>query len=208
MMDDYDRLLKRANTYLEALSKKDRKGIEDKFEKDKEEQTEIYRNEVDLYHDMKPLEFKSFEIISTGLDTQNPDFSYRSQYSLDGLVKKAGDNLVLSVGKLLGSQLSLEGHDRERDCDVYRTAANQLVWDIIVDIPDGYTVSQESLDKLQQLVRNDAGEFTARANVDGNKLHLQATKSYFKSYYPLSQWQDLLKIIDTLTLQANILIAR
>ena len=203
MMDDYDKQLKREKSYLEALSKKDRKGMEDKFEKDKEEQTEIYRNEVDLYHDMKPLEFKSFEIISTGLDTQNPDFSYRSQYSLDGLVKKAGDNLVLSVGKLLGSQLSLEGHDRERDCDVYRTAANQLVWDIIVDIPDGYTVSQESLDKLQQLVRNDAGEFTARANVDGNKLHLQATKSYFKSYYPLSQWQELLKIIDTASEYTN-----
>lgn len=196
MMDDYDRMLKREKTYLEALSKKDRKGIEDQFEKDKEEQNEIYRDEVDLYHDMKPLEFKGFEVLQTGLDPQNPDFSYRSQYTLDGLVKKAGDNMVLSVGKLLGSQLSVEGHDRERDCDVYRSAANQLLWDINVEIPSGYTVSQESLAKLQQSVKNDAGEFTASAKVEGNTLHMQATKSYFKSYYPLSQWQDLLKIID------------
>ena len=196
MMDDYDRLLKREKTYLEALSKKDRKGIEDKFEKDKEEQNEIYRDEVDIYHDMKPLEFKGFEVLQTGLDPQNPDFSYRSQYTLDGLVKKAGDNMVLSVGKLLGSQLSVEGHNRERDCDIYRNSANQLLWDINVEIPSGYTVSQESLAKLQQSVKNDAGEFNASAKVEGNTLHLQASKSYFKAYYPLSQWQDLLKIID------------
>ena len=196
MMDDYDRLLKREKTYLEALSKKDRKGIEDKFEKDKEEQNEIYRDEVDLYHDMKPLEFKGFEVLQTGLDPQNPDFSYRSHYTLDGLVKKAGDNIVLSLGKLLGSQLSVEGHDRERDCDVYRNSANQLLWDINVEIPSGYTVSQESLAKLQQSVKNDAGEFTSSATVEGNTLHMQASKSYFKAYYPLAQWQDLLKIID------------
>lgn len=203
MMDDYDRLLKREKTYLEALSKKDRKGIEDKFEKDKEEQNEIYRDEVDLYHDMKPLEFKGFEVLQTGLDPQNSDFSYRSQYTLDGLVKKAGDNMVLSVGKLLGSQLSVEGHNRERNCDIYRNSANQLLWDINVEIPSGYTVSQESLAKLQQSVKNDAGEFNASAKVEGNTLHLQATKSYFKSYYPLSQWQDLLKIIDTASEYTN-----
>ena len=196
MMDDYDRLLKRENTYLEALSKKERQGIEDKLRKENEEQQEIYKDEVDLYHDMKPLEFKSFEVVQTGLDSQNPDFIYRSQYSLDGLVKKAGNNLVLSVGKLLGSQLALEGRDRVRDCDVYRSAPNQLLWDITVEIPSGYSISQENLAKLQQAVKNEAGEFNASATVDGNTLHLQATKSYFKAHYPLEQWQELLNIID------------
>ena len=104
--------------------------------------------------------------------------------------------MVLSVGKLLGSQLSVEGHNRERDCDVYRNSANQLLWDINVEIPSGYTVSQESLAKLQQSVKNDAGEFTSSATVEGNTLHMQASKSYFKAYYPLAQWQDMLKIID------------
>ncbi|MBR6490605.1 MAG: DUF3857 domain-containing protein [Muribaculaceae bacterium] len=196
MMDDYDRLLKRENNYLDALPKKDRKGVEDKFEKDKESQDEIYKDEVELYHDIRPLEFKSFEVISTGLDPQNPDFSYRSQYTLDGLIKKAGDNLVVSVGKLLGSQLSIEGHERERDCDIYRNSANQLLWDINVEIPNGYSISQESLVKLQQSVKSEVGEFTSSADVEGNTLHLQATKSYFKSYYPLSKWQELLKVID------------
>ena len=115
---------------------------------------------------------------------------------MDGWVKKAGSNLVVSVGKLIGSQAKVEGVTRNRSFDVNRRSPGLLRWDIRVNIPDGYEVSSESLDKLNQSVKNNAGEFTANASVEGRQLQLVVSKRYDKSDYPASQWQELLQMLD------------
>ena len=196
MIEDYDRLLHRKKTYLEEISKKERKAVEEQFEKEKESQLELFKSEAEFCHDIKPKQYIGYNILSTGLDPQSPQYVYDTHYTLDGLVKKAGNNLVVSVGKLLGNQLSVEGEERKRDCDIYRDSPKSFDTIIYLSLPSGYTITGDNLDKLNVDVKNEAAAFKVTPSLEGDKLHLLVQKTYYKAHYPQSQWQDLLKVID------------
>ncbi len=115
---------------------------------------------------------------------------------MEGLVKKAGPNLILSTGRLLGDLMKVEGTDRQRDADINMLSARQTVWDIEVTLPAGYKVSPESLQQLDKNVSNDCGAFVAKATSENGKLMLHVTKTYSKGYLPASKWTELLSIID------------
>lgn len=192
----YDKYLGRKKEYMEKVSKRQREGTKQQFAKESDEQRDNFKTEVELYHDQAAEQVLSAEILSTGIDPQSPAFDYRTRYSMDGWVKKAGNNLIVSVGKLIGSQVKMEGVNRNRMADVDRRSPGLLTWDITVEIPSGLEVTGESLEKLQQHVENSAGEFTSSATVQDDQLHLTVTKRYNHGHYPASQWQELLQVID------------
>ena len=192
----YDEYLGRKKEYIKGVNKKQREGAQQQFTKQSEEQQDDFKAEIEMYHDVAADQVLSTEILSTGIAPQHPEFTYNTKYTMDGWVKKAGSNLVVSVGKLIGSQAKVEGVTRNRSFDVNRRSPGLLRWDIRVNIPDGYEVSSESLDKLNQSVKNNAGEFTANASVEGRQLQLVVSKRYDKSDYPASQWQELLQMLD------------
>ncbi|MBR1882418.1 MAG: DUF3857 domain-containing protein [Muribaculaceae bacterium] len=190
-----DAYLKCNKPYIEMADKKSRTGILQQFEKDKESQKNFFKEEVQLYHDQDAAEFTAYDITSTGIDPKHPDFTYTTHYAMDGWVKKAGSNLIVSIGKLIGDQVKIEGEARKRDFDINRRAT-QLTWNITLTLPSGYQVAAESLEKLQQNVSNNAGEFHAQASVSDNQLQLVVAKCYRKADYPVAEWQQLLQIID------------
>lgn len=192
----YDEYLGRKKEYIKGVNKRQREGTQQQFSKQSEDQQDDFKAEIEMYHDVAADRVLSTEILSTGIDPQHPEFTYKTQYTMDGWVKKAGSNLVVSVGKLIGSQAKVEGLNRNRSFDVNRSSPGLLRWDIRVNIPDGYEVSSESLSKLSRSVKNSAGEFTALASVEGRQLRLVVSKRYDKSEYPASQWQDLLQMLD------------
>lgn len=192
----YDEYLGRKKEYIKGVNKRLREGTQQQFSKQSEDQQDDFKAEIEMYHDVAADRLLSTEILSTGIDPQHPEFTYKTQYTMDGWVKKAGSNLVVSVGKLIGSQAKVEGVNRNRTFDVNRSSPGLLRWDIRVNIPDGYEVSSESLSKLSRSVKNSAGEFTALASVEGRQLRLVVSKRYDKSEYPASQWQDLLQMLD------------
>ena len=192
----YDEYLGRKKEYIKGVNKRLREGTQQQFSKQSEDQQDDFKAEIEMYHDVAADRLLSTEILSTGIDPQHPEFTYKTQYTMDGWVKKAGSNLVVSVGKLIGSQAKVEGVNRNRMFDVNRSSPGLLRWDIRVNIPDGYEVSSESLSKLSRSVKNSAGEFTALASVEGRQLRLVVSKRYDKSEYPASQWQDLLQMLD------------
>ena len=192
----YDEYLGRKKEYIQGVNKRLREGAQQQFTKQSEQQQDDFKAEIEMYHDVAADRVLSTEILSTGIDPQHPEFSYKTQYTMDGWVKKAGSNLVVSVGKLIGSQVKVEGVTRNRSFDVNRSSPGLLRWDIRVNIPDDYEVSGESLSKLSRSVKNSAGEFTANASVEGRQLRLVVSKRYDKSDYPASQWQELLQMLD------------
>ena len=192
----YDEYLGRKKEYIEGVNKRLREGAQQQFTKQNEEQQDDFKAEIEMYHDVAADRVLSTEILSTGIDPQHPEFTYKTQYTMDGWVKKASSNLVVSVGKLIGSQVKVEGVNRNRMFDVNRSSPGLLRWDIRVNIPDGYEVSSESLDKLNQRVKNSAGEFVAHASVEGQALRLVVSKRYDQRDYTAGQWQDLLQMLD------------
>ena len=69
------------------------------FDAKRKEQKEMIKSEITSVHSLEPKEVMDYKIHNLGVIDSSPEFSYEVNYILEGLVKKAGDNLILDAGK-------------------------------------------------------------------------------------------------------------
>ena len=131
-----------------------------------------------------------------GIRRDSSNFVYHVDYVMDGMVKRAGNNYLLSVGKLIGSSLKLEGKDRERIDDVWRKMAFVDEWNIEIPLPKGYKVSAEALKKIETSVANECGEFTVKATAGNESVKVYVRKCFAHRVEPVSNWSKLLALVD------------
>jgi hypothetical protein len=129
-----------------------------------------------------------------GIRHDKPALQYSSGFVIDGWVKKAGNNYIVDIGKLVGSQLKLEEKQRNRTVDVYMPFARSLEWQINLQVPDGYTL--EGIEKLNGSTDNASAAFISKATLEGNKLILRVSKSYKNAFEPAANWPNLVAMID------------
>ncbi len=86
---------------------------------------------------------------------------------MEGWIKKAGNNYIIDLGKLIASQLEIKKDQRERVKDIYMPFPRSFSYHIEFILPDGY--SAEGLDKLNASVMNETGGFISKAKMEGNK---------------------------------------
>jgi|GEM_PF-510541 len=153
-----------------------------------------FEEEIKNAHDMKTKELISFNILSMGIPKQGADLKYNVQYTMEGLVRKAGINYTIDAGKLTGVPLRLEVKERERNIDMYMPYARKYESVISFVIPNGYEV--DGIDNLQQDVINTCGKFMVKAAVDNNVLRIHLENEYYRSFEPAENWPQLLEIID------------
>ena len=134
------------------------------------------------------------KVMNMGVRHTNPDFVYSSKFKLSGLVKKAGNNYVIDIGKVQGSPLQIKPGQRKRTLDIYMPFARSLETDIVFQIPDGYTA--EGIANLNKRVENETGYFIAEAATDGKTVNIKIRKSYNKAFEPASNWEKMLAFID------------
>jgi len=176
--------------------KNDRKYIDQYktfFEDKRKEQKEFIQTEFQAYHSTNSGELITYSIKSIGTTIEEPKFEFETEYTIDGLVKKAGDNLILDAGKLIGTQWIPTEKERKRDWDAYSTPI-LIENEILIDIPIHYTV--EGIENLNKNTDNEYGKFTSSATVEGNKLKIITAKVYKKNFVPKNGWSILLEMID------------
>ena len=165
---------------------------------DRKNQKEIMKAETQVYYGVESAEMGEAKVLSVGTTDEKPALSYESSFVLDGMVKRAGQDLTLSIGKLLGAQLKIEGQERERTADIIREMPLCSTWDITVSLPEGYTVDAAELERLQTSVENAAGRFSTTLSLENGKLHLMAEKTILHKHEPVANWPLLLEIYDHL----------
>ncbi|MFY0253333.1 DUF3857 domain-containing protein [Chitinophaga sp. 30R24] len=190
------------NSFMEELddNKAERKLAEEyanAFAEAKKAQKDQFMEEVQEQFDVKPTELVSFKINQQGLRHDKPDFVYATSFTLDGLVKKAGNNYILDAGKLIGEPLKVKTEQRDRKVDVYMPFARSFEYDIEITIPSDYTLV--GADKLNKEIDNESGSFTVQATVAPDKLKLHIRKAYKNNFEPVAKWNNLLQIIDAAT---------
>ena len=179
------------------MSYKKSKGeaaAKERAEADKKEISENFQEEIKNYHDKVPVSIESTEVVNVGQN--NTPFTYKVAYTMDGLVKKAGKNLTLSVGQLIGQQTHIERKERQRTDDIIFSYPRTFVATINVELPSGYSVTPESLQKLNTNLDNEDMRFVTKAEVMGNKLLIHLEKEYKKQIVPVTRWQNILEILD------------
>ena len=163
----------------------------------RKEQQDALKDETKAYHDDSPAEFTDGRITSSGIDPENPALGYELTYTMDNLVKRAGKNLIVSVGKLLSSQNSVLPSDRKRDDDIYMRTPREYITRINLSVPAGYKVSTRSLTALDKSVSNPSGTFSVKTSTPSDdSVSIDIAIRFAKGKLPVAEWQEFLKILD------------
>lgn len=160
----------------------------------RKEEKKKYENEISGQFDSKPKELKSYKILNYGLRHTDPGFNMEEEFTMDGWIKKAGNNYILEAGKLFGSQLEIKADQRERKLDVYMPFPRAFNYAVEFIIPDGYTA--EGVEKLNKKVENETGGFVSTAKIEGNKIVVTARKYYNNNFEPVANWTKLVAFVD------------
>jgi hypothetical protein len=159
-------------------------------DKQKEEAKKDAENEFEF-----PIAEHSLSILNTGRYGIDAPFSYKETYVIkDNLIKKAGENYVFEIGKLIGSQTEIKDEELKRTNNIYIPFPRSFDNEIVFDIPQGYTVA--GIDKLNKSVENGTGGFVSSAKVEGNKLFIKTHKYYLNYYEPNKNWKDMVAFLD------------
>lgn len=179
-----------------CYTKKESAELKGAFNEYRKNAIDPFKAEISSYHDADPVQVGGYGVDCVGIRRDSSNFVYHVDYVMDGMVKRAGNNYLLSVGKLIGSSLKLEGKDRERIDDVWRKMAFVDEWNIEIPLPQGYKVSAEALKNIETSVANECGEFTVKATAGNESVKVYVRKCFAHRVEPVSNWSKLLALVD------------
>ena len=156
---------------------------------------EFAKKEVEDDLDVKPVSFSDFKVLTTGNRHDQRDFTFSEKFSLDGLVKKAGNNYIVNIGNLIGGQIQVKDQQRQRKYNVYMPYPRTLSYTIRFAIPEGYVA--EGIENLNRSVENETGSFISKAVMETNKVVVTVNKTYKHSFEEAADWNKLLLFLDT-----------
>jgi len=163
------------------------------LEKARTKHKEDFENEIERNYDVKAKQVNSYKILNFGTSPGSP-FEFEEEFTMDGWMKKAGNNYIMDFGKLLTSQLEIDKDQRQRTKDIYMPFPRSFIYHIEFTLPDGYSV--EGLDKLNISEENETGGFTSNAKLDGGRLVVDVSKHYVNAFETASKWPLLLSFLD------------
>jgi len=188
VMDDLKKARKSKNLsedYATALQKA-RTSLKDRF-----------KEEVSSEFEEDPKELISWKVDNAGLRHYAPDLVYSTEFTMDGLLQRAGNNFLLNIGKVVNSPLKLTPSQRIRKVDIYMPYARTMDCTVSFAIPQGFTL--QGADKLNKKLENDCGSVMTTAQVQGNELIIHFRRVYKHNSEPEAKWSQLLAIIDACT---------
>jgi hypothetical protein len=158
------------------------------------ENAKCFSKEIKDKFDMEPQQVTNCKIVNGGVDQAAPVFAFNETFVLDNLVKKAGPNFIIDVGKLTGGFFKLEDKERQRNVDVYMPCARSFKYSISIAIPKGY--SAKGMEELAAKKSNKTGSFISSATVSGSNLIITITRVYSNNFEKKADWPQLVEIID------------
>jgi hypothetical protein len=182
-------------------TKKFGEELQTAFDQARVKNKDAFITEAKDWFEQEITELIDHKVVNMGVRHTNPEFVYSSKFKLGGLVKKAGNNYIIDIGKVQGTPLQIKPDQRKRTLDIYMPFARSLQTDITIQIPEGYTA--EGITNLNKKVENETGYFIAEASTDGKTVNIKIRKSYNKAFEPASNWEKLLAFIDAANEWAN-----
>ncbi len=197
--------------YSDVIYENDNKEMEDKYYKKEEEKVRGNKNriaeekrkeeEVKLQNQEKKIEtlqkdLKSrgfnikntadFELISNGRMPNSNELSFKLNFTLSNTVNKAGKNIIVQIGKLIGEQATLSKEEQNRQIDIYHPFERSMINTITLTIPEGYKIDDVS--SLNSKYENASIDFITYAKIEGKTLTVNVTKSYKKLVDSKQDW--------------------
>ncbi len=145
-------------------------------------------------YNAKVEKYDNFRLQQDGRNYKKRSIKYNEDFILSGLTASAGDDLIISLPALIGSQVKIDKDERKRVLPVDLRYSRKVLWHLSLAVPDGYTV--KGLENLQKQVDNECGSFVTTAVMEGNKLVIDVRKIYKGSHYDANHWSQVVQILD------------
>ncbi|MBI4647234.1 MAG: hypothetical protein HY738_11770 [Bacteroidia bacterium] len=139
-------------------------------------------------------DYKSFGLINTGMNNFNSYLSFSEEYTISGLTKKAGDDFLFTIGKLIEDQPEIKNESRDRQNDLIHECAQSRNYFFEIEIPEDYRI--EGIEQLTNMISNETGRFSSLGTVKDNKLILSVSVSYNNETMSKNNWDKFLEILD------------
>lgn len=141
------------------------------------------------------IENPTIKITNTGRYGDNAPFSYEEEFVIkNNFIKKAGENYIVEIGKMLTNQVEIDKKEADRKNNVYMPFPRSFENEIVFEIPAGYKIS--GIEKLNKNVQNSTGEFISTSSLKDNKLVIKTTKKYNNYYEPNADWNKVIAFLD------------
>jgi hypothetical protein len=175
-------------------SKKYVDEVKNAFAEARKKQKDDFIKEAKDWFEQDITDLKDYKTDKLGVRHTSPDFVYSSTFNLGGLVKKAGNNIILEIGKIQGQPLVIKPEQRIRDIDIYMPFARSVEYNIILEIPDGYTA--EGIAVLNKKVENETGYFVSEATSTDKTVTIKIKKHYLHNFEPAKNWDKIAAFMD------------
>ncbi len=184
----YDRLKKKKN---KNKYEKEFPAFKEKIET---KQKEWYEKNLEEELDIE-VEGFSFEVTKTGRYNIEDVLSFNEEFTINNdLLKRAGKNYLLEIGRFIGGQIAIDEKDKERIQDIHMPYPRSFANEMIVNIPEDYEVT--GYDKLNMKIENETGGFVSEATLEGNTLTIKTHKYYVNNYEPNGNWIKMLQFLE------------
>lgn len=196
LFNDYSDICTEAAKYLGIPASKNSREATDSVDNAKLLK-KLMNADVSMHFSREAKDITSAQITCRGL-LPGQKLSYAYSALFDGLLKHAADNLVFNIGVLASDGGNIDEDQRIRDVDAYLDAPVNRRTDVIVPVPDGYSVDQASLTRLNRNVSNSAGSFFSQARIsdDGRTLHLSVNRRNPLYIVPVDLWPQFIELAD------------
>lgn len=160
----------------------------------KEKQEESFKTHAKNEYNFD-IDNYSFAIVKNGRFSVNDPFEINEQFDItDDLIKRAGKNYVIEVGKLIGNQVEIDEKEKDRDHHIYMAYPRSFNNEVNITIPNGYTVA--GLNNLNKNISNSTGGFESTATVNGNTLTIKTHKYYANNFEQKENWPKMLSYLE------------
>lgn len=164
------------------------------FSKARKDMDETVSSNIASEYGTKPTAVTLFKVAEQGLEKQNKPLTMHESFTMDGFVKKAGNNYMLDIGKLITEQIELSPEERKRTYDIDMPFPRTVSYDILVNIPQGYQL--EGVENLNKSVNNDTGSFESSTKMEDGKLILTVKKVYKHQHEQSVNWAQMMMFMD------------
>lgn len=156
--------------------------------------TDALKESLEQIYNFKVKDPANLTISQTGRYNTSPAMVYNFTFETDDVIKKTGPNYLIDAGKLMETQVKIEGEEMNRKSNIYFDNARSYTYKITIDIPSGFQV--QGLDKFNQKIENKFGGFTSKAKEENGKIVIETSKHYDVNFVPKDQWPAIVSFLN------------
>jgi hypothetical protein len=133
--------------------------------------------------------------------SENPEnyCKIKTRYSVSSLLEKAGDDYLLSVGKIIGKQSELY-QEKSRKTDIVFHETSNYNHEIVLEVPKGYKCSGLESLKINNAVKQNGDSvmyFNSDYVLDGDKLTIKVNEVYKVLSLPKDKYSEFRTMVNS-----------